>query len=300
MIHPGFPASGGSDSHSLYTRRGFHQLLMATQDDPVGAVVVRHTPAQDTLLKTRQARVAIASLLLSRYNRPLYHPTACTTHGLEAPGPHTSSERHASGGVGASRGSGPCRGLGAHGEDERLWNRCGTLPNCSFLRGSDPMALRIDPSSGAICRGHGDTRAGRTHTPTPCAPTRRFHQQGMLGLYPAPSRWCPAAVRHTSLRWCGRSWPSSKASTRTSLPRTGPYSLRDIALPIDHKTVKQLWQQILVAPSPQLELWDYHTHPDRVQARWQAIQLYYQGWHKVSISRFLHVSAHRGSVDCPL
>jgi transposase InsO family protein len=64
---------------------------------------------------------------------------------------------------------------------------------------------------------------------------------------------------------------------------------------IDHKTVKQLWQQIPVTTAPQLELWGYHTHPDRAQARWQAIQLYYQGWHKVSISRFLHVS--RPTVD---
>jgi hypothetical protein len=59
---------------------------------------------------------------------------------------------------------------------------------------------------------------------------------------------------------------------------------------IDHKTGKQLWQQSSVTTASQLELWDYHTHPDRSQARWQAIQLYYQGWHKVSISRFLHVS----------
>jgi hypothetical protein len=64
---------------------------------------------------------------------------------------------------------------------------------------------------------------------------------------------------------------------------------------IDHKTVKQLWQQSPSTPAPQLELWDYHTHPDRTQARWQAIKLYYQGWHKMSISRFLHVS--RPTVD---
>jgi hypothetical protein len=64
---------------------------------------------------------------------------------------------------------------------------------------------------------------------------------------------------------------------------------------IDHKTVKQLWQPSPLTPPPQLELWDYPTHPDRTQTRWQAIKLYYQGWHKVSISRFLHVS--RPTVD---
>jgi transposase len=39
-----------------------------------------------------------------------------------------------------------------------------------------------------------------------------------------------------------------------------------------------------------LELWDYHTQPDRYQARLQVVKLYYQGWAKGSISRFLKVS----------
>ena len=45
----------------------------------------------------------------------------------------------------------------------------------------------------------------------------------------------------------------------------------------------------------QLELWTYHTHRDRYQARLQVVKLYYQGWDKLSISRFLHVS--RPTVD---
>jgi len=40
----------------------------------------------------------------------------------------------------------------------------------------------------------------------------------------------------------------------------------------------------------QLELWTYHTHPDRYHARLQVVKLYYQGWDKLSISRFLQVS----------
>jgi hypothetical protein len=40
----------------------------------------------------------------------------------------------------------------------------------------------------------------------------------------------------------------------------------------------------------QLELWNYHRHPHRYQARLQVIKLYYQGWEKSSISRFLQVS----------
>src|SRR4029450_855116 len=71
--------------------------------------LLRMTPLVRWWSATNQRRIrfwrrdrrglATASLLISRYNRPLYHPTACTTHGLEAPGPHTSSERHAPGGV---------------------------------------------------------------------------------------------------------------------------------------------------------------------------------------------------------
>jgi crotonobetainyl-CoA:carnitine CoA-transferase CaiB-like acyl-CoA transferase len=60
--------------------------------------------------------------------------------------------------------------------------------------------------------------------------------------------------------------------------------------PIDHKTVKTLWQESLVACQGHLALWDYHAHPDCYEARLQVIQLYYRGWDKISISRFLHVS----------
>ena len=68
-----------------------------------------------------------------------------------------------------------------------------------------------------------------------------------------------------------------------------------VGYPIDDKTVKKLWQQSPVPCQRQLELWDYHTHPDRYQARLQVVKLYYQGWEKVSISRFLQVS--RPTVD---
>src|SRR5256712_3365081 len=44
------------------------------------------------------------------------------------------------------------------------------------------------------------------------------------------------------------------------------------------------------ASPPQLPLLDSHSFPDRPQARLQVIQLYFQGWTKRSISRFLHVS----------
>jgi Winged helix-turn helix len=67
------------------------------------------------------------------------------------------------------------------------------------------------------------------------------------------------------------------------------------AYPIDDKTVKLLWQQSPVPTQQQLELWNYHSYPERYQARLQVVKLYYQGWDKLSISRFLQVS--RPTVD---
>ena len=149
-----------------------------------------------------------------------------------------------------------------------------------------------------LAEGTPHQRAADTHThpDTVRTFTRRFHQQGMLGLLPASVEVVP------------RSRASQVPETvRQEIARLkglyGGFHYRELAriifatleYRIEHKTVKQLWHQTPVMTSPQLALWDSHTHPDRPQARWQAIQLYYQGWHKVSISRFLHVS--RPTVD---
>ena len=64
---------------------------------------------------------------------------------------------------------------------------------------------------------------------------------------------------------------------------------------IDHKTAQRLWSHSAVTTQEALPLGDYHTQPDRYQARLQVIKLYAQGWEKISISRFLHVS--RPTVD---
>jgi hypothetical protein len=65
--------------------------------------------------------------------------------------------------------------------------------------------------------------------------------------------------------------------------------------PIDHKTVKTIWHESPASLQGRLDLLDYYAYPDRSQARLQVIQLYYHGWNKGSISRFLHVS--RPTVD---
>ena len=64
---------------------------------------------------------------------------------------------------------------------------------------------------------------------------------------------------------------------------------------VDDKTIKTLWQDSPVSCQGHLGLWDYHAQPDYYQARVRVIQLYYQGWEKTIISRFLKVS--RPTVD---
>jgi transposase InsO family protein len=136
----------------------------------------------------------------------------------------------------------------------------------------------------------------QTHPDTVRALQRRFRQQGMRGLLPADVEVVPRR----------RASPIPEA-VRQEIDRLKAlydgFHYRELArilfitfgAPIDHKTVKTLWQASPVACQGHLALWDYHAHPDRYQARLQVIQLYYRGWDKVSISRFLHVS--RPTVD---
>jgi transposase InsO family protein len=141
-------------------------------------------------------------------------------------------------------------------------------------------------------------RAQETHTHPDTVRTlqRRFRRQGMRGLLPADVEVVPRR----------RASPIPE-TVRQEIDRLKAlydgFHYRELArilfitfgAPIDHKTVKALWQESPVACQGHLALWDYHAHPDRYQARLQVIQLYYRGWDKVSISRFLHVS--RPTVD---
>jgi transposase InsO family protein len=126
--------------------------------------------------------------------------------------------------------------------------------------------------------------------------TRRFRQQGMLGLFPehteivTPSR--------------GRAVPEvvveELARLKALYDGFGYRELARIILHktherIDDKTVKQLWQQSPPPVQGELPLPTYHSHPQRYQGRLEVIKLYYQGWTKRSICGFLHVS--RPTVD---
>jgi transposase len=139
-------------------------------------------------------------------------------------------------------------------------------------------------------------RETATHPDTVRTLHRRFRQRGMLGLLPDNVK---VMVR-------GRTTQIPEA-VRQEIDRLKAlydgFHYRELArilfvkvgYPIDDKTVKKLWQQSPVSCQGHLGLWDYHAQPDRYQARLQVIQLYYHGWEKVSISRFLHVS--RPTVD---
>jgi transposase len=136
-------------------------------------------------------------------------------------------------------------------------------------------------------------RAHETHThPTTVRRlTRGFRQRGMLGLLPDDVE---VVIR-------GRPKRISEA-VRQEIDRLKAlydgFHYRELARilfikfgePIDHKTVKTMWHESPVSLQGRLDLLDYHAYPDRSQARLQVIQLYYQGWAKGSISRFLKVS----------
>ena len=153
-----------------------------------------------------------------------------------------------------------------------------------------PLVLFADRTAGQRAR------ETQTHPDTVRKLQRRFQHQGMLGLLPSDvevsirerATRIPDAVRQEIDRlkalYDGFHY---RELARILLVKVG-YS-------VDDKTVKKLWQQSAVSQHVQLDLWDYHTHPDRYQARLQVVKLYYQGWEKVSISRLLKVS--RPTVD---
>jgi transposase len=135
-----------------------------------------------------------------------------------------------------------------------------------------------------------------THPSTVRTLTRRFRQQGMVGLLPEDVE---VTVRARV--------PRVPEVVRQEIDRlkalSDGFHYRELArilfitcgVSIDHKTVKALWQASVVSCQGHLGLWDYHAQPDRPRARMQVIQLYYHGWNKGSISQDMHVS--RPTVD---
>jgi transposase InsO family protein/transposase len=120
---------------------------------------------------------------------------------------------------------------------------------------------------------------------------RRFEQQGMLGLLPDTVEVVPARRR--------RRVPDEVVEELQRLKGLyDGFGYRELArivlykvnYRISHSTVQRLWPALSPPPPKQLPLLDYHSYPERAQARLEVIQLYCQGWRKTSISRFLQVS----------
>ena len=136
----------------------------------------------------------------------------------------------------------------------------------------------------------------RLHPDTVRRLTRRFQQQGMLGLLPDHTELVPPSR--------GRPVPAVVVAEVTRLKALyHGFGYRELARiihytcheRIDDKTIKKLWQPSPVPAQGELPLGTYHRQADRSHARRQVIQLYAQGWSKRSISGFLQVS--RPTVD---
>jgi hypothetical protein len=117
-----------------------------------------------------------------------------------------------------------------------------------------------------------------THPATVRRLTRRFRQQGMLGLLPADVE-VMARGKTTQIPD-----PVRQEVDRLKALYDGFHSrelarilLVKLGYAIDEKTVKKLWQASPVRCQGHLGLWDYHAQPDRYQARMQVIKLYSQG-----------------------
>jgi transposase InsO family protein len=131
----------------------------------------------------------------------------------------------------------------------------------------------------------------QTHPETVGTLKRRFEQQGIFGLFPdsvemvtaGRQRRVPDAVIEELERlkglYEGFGW--------RELARIMFFKLN---YRLSHSTVKRLWSQLAPPLPQQLPLLDYHSYADRSKARQQVIELYFQGWNKLSISRFLKVS----------
>jgi transposase InsO family protein len=136
-------------------------------------------------------------------------------------------------------------------------------------------------------------RAEETHShpETIGALKRRFEQHGMLGLLPGHLHIGPAGRR-------GRVPDAVVEELKRLKGLYDGFPYRELCHMLFHtlgyhvsdKTVKKLWGQLPPASPQPLPLLDYHSYPERSQARQQVIALYFQGWNKRSISRFLRVS----------
>src|SRR5712691_12864829 len=130
-----------------------------------------------------------------------------------------------------------------------------------------------------------------THPETVGRLKRRFEQQGMLGLEPDTLEVLPA---RRQLRV-----PDTVVHELQRLKGLyAGFGARELARIIFHttmhrltgQTAQRLWERLPPAAPLSRPLLDYHSQPERAQARLEVITLYAQGWSKRSISQCLQVS----------
>jgi hypothetical protein len=130
-----------------------------------------------------------------------------------------------------------------------------------------------------------------THPDTIGDLTRRFAQHGMLGLVPATHEVRPA---RRQLRV-----PEHVVQELQRLKGLyAGFGARELARILFHttmyrltgQTARRLWDRLPPVAPPTRPLLDYHSYPERSQARQEVITLYAQGWSKRSISQCLQVS----------
>ena len=147
--------------------------------------------------------------------------------------------------------------------------------------------LLLDPERTATQRA----QETGTHPETVGRLKRLFDQQGMLGLVPDPLDVLPA---RRQLRV-----PDTVVHELQRLKGLyAGFGARELARIIFHttmhrmtgQTAQRLWDRLPPATPPPRPLLDYHSYPERAQARREVITLYAQGWSKRSISQFLRVS----------
>jgi transposase len=131
----------------------------------------------------------------------------------------------------------------------------------------------------------------QTHIETVREVLRQFRRQGMLGLAPHDIEITPkpkaTRVSQTVVDEIARLKQLYSGFQYRELARIIFYTLEER---VHHQTIKRLWQ---LSPEPaqgELALGSYHRHADRYQTRLEVIKLYAQGWSKLSISRYLHIS----------
>jgi len=176
----------------------------------------------------------------------------------------------------------------------------GAMPDFDQLRFVDHVQWRDELIRPVVLMENRTAaqRAEETHThpETVRDLTRRFRQQGTLGLFP----------EHTGLirPRRGKSVPDAVVEELARLKALYEgFGYRELAriiwyklhYHIDDKTIKQLWEQRLMPVPGEPPVGLYHRQADRYQARLQVVKLSYQGWNKRSISHVMQVS--RPTVD---